>query len=86
MKKIRLLFVLSTCLLAGACETTYYLNGDKYVGELKSLNRQGKGTYYYSNGDVFEGEFVNNHRHGPGTLTFANGKNHRLPIERKAEA
>ena len=59
MKKIRLLLVFSIVLQAGACETTYYLNGDKYVGDLKSLNRQGKGTYYYSNGDVFEGEFVN---------------------------
>jgi hypothetical protein len=48
MKKIRLLLVFSIVLLAGACETTYYINGDKYVGDLKNLNRQGKGTYYYS--------------------------------------
>ncbi len=71
--KLRILLLVCLVVLLSGCETTYYLNGDKYVGDTKKSQRHGWGRYYYANGDVYEGEFRNNKLNGRGTVTFANG-------------
>ena len=71
--KLRILLLVCLVLLLSGCETTYYLNGDKYVGDTKKSQRHGWGRYYYANGDVYEGEFRNNKFNGRGAVTFANG-------------
>ena len=38
--------------------TTYYTNGDKYVGSYLNNARHGEGAYYYKSGNRFEGIFV----------------------------
>ena len=37
----------------------YWNNGDRYEGEWKNDNKEGKGIYYYSNGDRMMGDFFN---------------------------
>ena len=52
-------------------------SGDKYVGEWKIGQFDGKGIYTSGSGkykgDVYEGEFKNGNRDGYGTYTFADG-------------
>ena len=50
-----------------------YLNGDAYVGQLKSEKRSGKGQYIYTNGDEYDGLWENNVKKGSGKMTFRNG-------------
>jgi hypothetical protein len=38
--------------------TTYYANGDKYIGLYLNNARHGEGAYYYKSGNRFEGIFV----------------------------
>jgi hypothetical protein len=47
--------------------------GDKYVGENKEWNFEGKGIYYYHNGDRYEGDFKDNKREGKGIYYYRNG-------------
>ena len=47
--------------------------GDKYVGEFKEDQFNGKGTYTYRNGDKYVGEFKDDQFNGKGTYTYRNG-------------
>src|SRR4051812_19941385 len=44
--------------------TCVYDNGDRYEGEWKGNEMNGKGVYKYVNGDICEGFFVNGHMEG----------------------
>ena len=46
---------------------------DKYVGELRSFQRHGEGTYFWKNGDVYTGKFVGGKKEGFGIEKFTNG-------------
>jgi len=54
-----------------------YENGDKYFGEWKDGQRNGKGTLIYGSGDFkgdeYYGEFKDNKIYGQGTYIYANG-------------
>ena len=53
--------------------TTYFISGDKYVGEFKDGKRYSQGTYTFANGNKYVGEWRDDLRNGQGTFTFANG-------------
>ena len=61
------------------CWGTYaFAQGNKYVGEFKDNNLNGKGTFYFLaddefKGDIYVGEFKDDKLYGNGTYTFANG-------------
>ena len=40
----------------------YWENGDRYEGEWKNDEREGKGIYYLNNGDRYEGEWKNGNK------------------------
>ena len=40
----------------------YYNNSEKYEGDWKNNNREGKGIYFHSNSDRYEGDFKFNYR------------------------
>ena len=42
----------------------YFHNGDRYEGEHRNGNGEGKGIYYYYNGDRYEGDFKNGKSEG----------------------
>jgi hypothetical protein len=42
-------------------------NGDRYKGEFKDGDYNGKGIEYFANGNKFEGEFRDDKRNGIGT-------------------
>ena len=48
--------------------------GDKYVGEFKSGQYHGQGTYTWPDGRKYDGEHKNGKSNGKGTETYANGK------------
>ena len=48
----------------------YYKNGDRYEGEWKNDDREGKGILYYKNGDRYDGEWKNDKREGKGILYY----------------
>ncbi|CDR95870.1 MORN repeat protein, putative [Babesia bigemina] len=45
-----------------------YANGDVYIGDMKYMKRDGKGTYITADGTVYEGDWVGGKRHGEGSL------------------
>ena len=47
--------------------------GDKYLGEWKNGNRNGKGVFIWKTGDKYEGEYKDGKRDGQGILTYSNG-------------
>jgi len=54
--------------------TISFDNGDKYVGKINGLYRDGKGVMTYaSTGDKYEGEFADDEITGNGIYTYANG-------------
>ncbi|HOJ48776.1 MAG TPA: hypothetical protein PLD48_07925 [Bacillota bacterium] len=54
--------------------TIVFDNGDKYVGQIKGLYRDGRGVMTYATtGDRYEGEFSQDEITGTGTYTYANG-------------
>jgi hypothetical protein len=53
--------------------TDTYSNGDKYVGEYKDGERNGRGTFTFANGDKFIGDYKDGTFNGQGTVIFANG-------------
>ncbi len=54
--------------------TITFDNGDKYVGKINGLYRDGKGVMTYATtGDKYEGEFSDDEITGTGTYTYANG-------------
>ena len=53
--------------------TITYENGDKYVGEIKTLMRHGKGVMTFADGNVYDGDFFNDQMTGTGVFTYKNG-------------
>ena len=58
-------------------EQIIYPNGDKYIGELKNNQKNGKGTFYYNEKDnegrfYYEGEWKNDKREGKGIIYWRN--------------
>ena len=51
----------------------FFLNGDKYEGELKDDEPHGKGELTTSSGDKYIGDFQNGKKHGEGLLIKNNG-------------
>ena len=49
------------------------LNNQRYVGEFKNGQFDGKGVYTWPNGERYEGAFKNNKRNGKGIFTYPNG-------------
>jgi len=68
--------------VGASCEEelqTIYIDGDKYVGELKDDKPHGQGTYTYNDsgewaGYKYVGEFKNGLRNGRGIFTYPNGE------------
>lgn len=62
--------------------TYNYLHGDKYEGEWRNDEKNGKGKHSfnvigvltYSNGDKYEGEFSANKKNGKGVMQSADGE------------
>ncbi|XP_023239321.1 MORN repeat-containing protein 3-like isoform X1 [Centruroides sculpturatus] len=55
----------------GLRRTTFFLNGDRYVGEWHNDVKHGVGTYWYKkNGEVYSGNWVKGRRSGYGTLSI----------------
>ena len=52
----------------------YYNDGDKYEGDFKNDNREGKGLYYYNNGDRAMGDYLNNDPIGKRVTLTINGE------------
>ncbi len=50
-----------------------YANGDRYEGEVASVQPHGQGLMYFANGDRYEGQFQFGKFNGSGTYTFKNG-------------
>ena len=56
------------------CVGTFTLpSGDKYVGEFRDDEANGKGTITFANGNKYVGEFRDNKRTGQGTFTWPSG-------------
>ena len=53
--------------------TFTFSNGEKYIGEFKDGNYNGRGTGTFANGDKYVGEYKDSLRHGQGTLYASNG-------------
>ena len=49
-------------------EALNYKNGDRYVGETVSGQRDGYGIYYYAEGNYYYGQYANHKRQGYGAL------------------
>lgn len=81
------LFLLITCCLPidlqaqscirGNCVngfgTAVYANGDRYTGEFKHSNRQGKGILYAASGNKYMGDWIADIQNGEGKMIFRNG-------------
>lgn len=50
-----------------------YDNEDKYIGELKTFQRHGEGTYFWKSGGTYTGKWVEGKREGYGIEKFPNG-------------
>lgn len=46
---------------------------DKYVGELKSFQRHGEGSYFWKSGGIYTGKWVDGEKEGYGVEKFPNG-------------
>jgi len=44
----------------------YYINGDKYEGQMKNNKKEGEGTMYYADGGTYEGTWKNDMRNASG--------------------
>lgn len=55
---------------------TFAANGDKYVGQWKNDQPNGKGVYYFATKERYEGEFVNGTFEGKGTMFYPDGANY----------
>ena len=51
--------------------------GDRYEGDWRNGNMEGKGIYYYNNepwkGERYEGDWINNKKEGKGIYYYNNG-------------
>ncbi|CAF4929612.1 unnamed protein product [Rotaria sp. Silwood1] len=52
-------------------------NGERYEGQFKDNNFNGKGTYYYANGNQYTGDWVDDKKSGKGVFTWANGNQYK---------
>jgi hypothetical protein len=52
--------------------TIFYINGDKYIGELKNYLRDGKGKYF-SNLETYDGYWKNDLKDGEGSVVYKDG-------------
>lgn len=52
--------------------TIFYINGDKYIGELKNYLRDGKGKYF-SNLETYDGNWKNDLKDGEGSVVYKDG-------------
>ena len=53
--------------------TYVHSSGERYVGEFRDGQMDGRGTVWFDNGNKFVGQFKQGKRSGPGTLFFPNG-------------
>ena len=51
-----------------------FLNGEKYVGEVRDGQPNGQGTYTWANGAKYAGQWTNGQRNGRGMYTWPNGE------------
>ena len=50
-----------------------YPNGDKYEGDWRNGNKEGKGIYYFNNGNRYEGDYRNDNKEGKGVFYYNSG-------------
>ena len=50
-----------------------YKNGDRFEGEFRDGEENGRGIYTHANGNRYEGEYRDGKRNGRGIYTFADG-------------
>jgi hypothetical protein len=60
--------------IKNAFGTLTFANKDRYIGNFRDDNMEGKGKYISSNGDVFEGLWRERRKHGRGELNGAYGR------------
>jgi hypothetical protein len=53
--------------------TIAFPGGNRYEGEYKNNQRNGRGTFTFANGDKYVGQLMDDKLSGQGVLTFANG-------------
>lgn len=51
-----------------------FLNGEKYVGEVRDGQPNGQGTYTWANGAKYVGQWANGQRNGRGMYLWPNGE------------
>ena len=51
----------------------YYNNGDKYIGYINNLIKEGNGIMNYKNGSQYNGNWENDIKNGNGIMIFNNG-------------
>jgi hypothetical protein len=51
-----------------------FLNGEKYVGEVREGQPNGQGTYTWANGAKYVGQWTNGQRNGRGMYLWPNGE------------
>ena len=52
----------------------YYTDGDRYEGEWKKDNKEGKGIYYFNYGDRMMGDYYNDKPIGKHVTLTRNGE------------
>ena len=55
-------------------EFIIFFNGDRYEGDWKNDNKEGKGIYYYNNGDRMMGDYSNDKPIGKHVKLTKNGE------------
>ena len=45
-------------------------NGERYEGDFRNDNREGKGIMYWNNGNIYDGEWRNDRCEGKGIYYF----------------
>ena len=56
--------------------TIYYMNNDKYIGELKNYLRDGKGKYI-SSLEIYEGYWKEDQKDGDGSVVYKDGTKYK---------
>ncbi len=58
----------------GDIATVEYSGGEKYVGQVKNCEINGKGSLFFKDGNYYEGIFKDSRYNGKGRLTVAGGE------------